>query len=194
VRGSAGRGTAAACAVVSLVVGGCAAAPSPLAAPSAADVPSAPATAPVPDGCVIPTQTGVLPSDRLVDADVTTVGGSDRIAFRFGAPSDEIAESRGTLRRVDPPFFEGGSGARVAVAGSRFIEIRFDGLLIVGDDGVPIFQGERDRRLGMPAITEVAVVDEFEGVMTWIVGIRGPGCVVLGGDAAGVVTVDIRHG
>jgi hypothetical protein len=193
----AGRRIALAWAVVAVVVGACASASSPAPSTSApaSGVPSASATLPVADGCVIPTQTGVLPSDRLVDARIEAAGASDRITFRFGSPSGEIAESRGTLRRVEPPFFEDGSGAEVTVEGDRFIEIRFDGLLIVGEDGVPTFQGERDRRLGMTAITEVAVIGEFEGVMTWIVGFRGLGCVTLGGDpAAGLVTVDIGHG
>jgi hypothetical protein len=149
----------------------------------------------VSDGCAIRTQTGVLASDRLLDATIADTGASDRIVFRFGSPSGEIAHSRGTLRRVMPPFFEDGSGAKVTVQGERFIEIRFDGLLIAGQDGSPTYRGERDQWPGMTAITEVAVIGEFEGVMTWIVGIRGRGCVTLGGDAAaGLVVIDIGHG
>jgi hypothetical protein len=182
---------------VALVAGACGpgSSPSPSDSPVTSSRPSASAAGTVDDGCGVPTQTGRLPSDRLVDAVIAAAGATDRITFRFGPPSGEIAESRGTLRRAEPPFFEDGSGAEVTVAGDRFIEIRFDGLLIVGEDGVPTFQGERDRRLGMVAITEAAVIGEFEGVMTWIVGFRGPGCVVLGGDpSAGVVTIDIGHG
>jgi hypothetical protein len=30
--------------------------------------------------------------------------------------------------------------------------------------------------------------------MTWVVGIRGHGCVALGGDPGGIVTLDVLHG
>lgn len=180
-----------------VVLGACASGSSPSASgvPATSAPPSASATDLVPDGCPIPTQTGVLPSDRLLDATIADTGASDRIVFRFGSPSVEIAEARGTLRRVEPPFFEDGSGAEVTVEGERFIEIRFDGLLIAGEDGSPTYRGERDRRPEMTAISELAVIGEFEGVMTWIVGVRGRGCVTLGGDpAAGLVVIDIGHG
>jgi hypothetical protein len=196
-RTAPGARLALASALVVVGAGACASGSSPSASgvPATPGSPSASATDVVPDGCPIPTQTGVLPSDRLLDATIADIGASDRVVFRFGSASGEIADARGTLRRVEPPFFEDGSGAEVTVEGERFIEIRFDGLLIAGEDGSPTYQGERDRRPGMTAVRELAVIGEFEGVMTWIVGIRGRGCVTLGGDpAAGLVVIDIAHG
>jgi len=176
-------------ALVAVLLGaGCASAPSPSPSLTASPSPSSPMLCPVAD------QSGRLPSDRLVSADVESTNVADRITFRFGPPSGVIAASEGVLREVRPPFFEGGSGEEVTVDGERFIEIRFEGLLIVGDDGTPTYQGERDRRLDLPAIVEVAVTEEFEGYMTWIVGFRGAGCVSLGADPGGIVTLDVLHG
>jgi hypothetical protein len=135
-----------------------------------------------------------LPSDRLVSADVESTNVADRITFRFGEPSGAIARSSGVLREVRPPFFEGGSGEEVTVAGERFVEVRFEGLFLYDDQGTPTFGGERDRRLDLTAIVEIAVTEEFEGYMTWVVGIRGPGCVALGADPGGIVTLDVLHG
>ena len=173
-----------------VLVAACGAAPaSPSVAPSSAS-PGASASA----ACPIAEQSGNLPSDRLVSAEVESTNVADRITFRFGEPSGAIARSSGVLRKVRPPFFEGGSGEEVTVAGERFVEVRFEGLFLYDDQGTPTFGGERDRRLDLTAIVEIAVTEEFEGYMTWVVGIRGPGCVALGADPGGIVTLDVLHG
>jgi hypothetical protein len=179
-------------AVVGLVglVGACGPSPAP---PSAAPS-SAPPAASGSAACPIAEQSGNLPSDRLVSAEVESTNVADRVTFRFGDPSGVIARSSGVLREVRPPFFEGGSGEEATVTGERFVEVRFEGLFLYDDQGTPTFAGERDRRLDLPAIVEIAVTEEFEGYMTWVVGIRGPGCVALGGDPGGIVTLDVLHG
>jgi len=155
----------------------------------------APSSPPSASGaCPIGEQSGRLPSDRLVAAEVESTSVADRITFRFDDPSGDLAAAEGSLREVRPPFFEGGSGEEVTVAGERFAEVRFEGMLLFDDEGTPTYQGERDRLLDLPAIVELAVVEEFEGYVTWIIGIRGPGCVALGGDPGGVVTLDVLHG
>jgi hypothetical protein len=174
--------------VAVLLGAGCASAPSP-----SSRAPTAPPQ-PTPVVCPIVDQSGRLPSDRLVSADVESTSVADRLTFRFGPPSGVIAVSDGVLREARPPFFEGGSGEEVTVAGERFVEIRFEGLFLYDDQGTPTYEGERDRAVDLTAIVEIAVTEEFEGYMTWIVGFRGPGCVSLGADPGGIVTLDILHG
>ncbi|HEU0236919.1 MAG TPA: hypothetical protein VFR14_10820 [Candidatus Limnocylindrales bacterium] len=174
--------------VAAVIAAGCASAPSPSPSPTPSPSPSGAVV------CPIANQSGRLPSDRLLSADVESTTVADRITFRFGPPSGVIAASEGVLREVRPPFFEGGSGEEVTVAGDRFLEVRFEGLLLYDENGTPTYEGERDRRLDLPAIVEVAVTEEFEGYMTWIVGVRGPGCVSLGADPGGIVTLDVLHG
>lgn len=172
--------------VAAVVAAGCASALSPSPTPSPS---SSGALA-----CPIADQSGRLPSDRLLSADVESTTVADRITFRFGPPSGVIAASEGVLREVRPPFFEGGSGEEVTVAGERFLEVRFEGLLLYDENGTPTYEGERDRRLDLPVIVEVAVTEEFEGYMTWIVGVRGSGCVSLGADPGGIITLDVLRG
>jgi len=174
--------------VAVLLGASCASAPAPSSNAPTAPPPSSPVVCPIAD------QSGRLPSDRLVSADIESTSVADRLTFRFGPPSGVIAASEGVLREVRPPFFEGGSGEEVTVAGERFVEVRFESLFLYDDDGDPTFQGDRDRQPNTTAIVEIAVVEEFEGYMTWIVGLRGPGCVTLGADPGGIVTLDVLHG
>lgn len=174
--------------VAAVVAAACAPAPSLSPSPSPSPPPSSAVACPTAD------QSGRLPSDRLLSADVESTTVADRITFRFGPPSGVIAAPEGVLREVQPPFFEAGSGEEVTVAGERFLEVRFEGLLLFDENGTPTYQGERDRRLDLPAIVELAVTEEFEGYMTWIVGFRGSGCVSLGADPGGIVTLDVLHG
>lgn len=170
------------------------ASPDPEATPTSPG-PSAPPFSLVPPGsCPIVEQSGALPSERLVDAELSTSGVAERLTFTFDLPPDLPLGPTGRLRAVLPPFFEAGRGNEVVVTGDRFVEIRFDGLLLVDESGTVLFNGLRDARPSLPAVEQIALTDAFEGVMTWIVGLRGGGCVMLGGDPGeGIVTVDFVH-
>lgn len=181
------------CLLAALVGVACGTTPTPSPSPAPTS-PSPPPQPTPPGGCPVPTQTGSLPSNRVVDLEVVGVGGVDRMTFTFEPAADAPGgPARGTLRETVPPFHQGGSGELVEVDGERFIEIRFEAMTIADEDGNAVYRGPRELQPGGAVIREIAVVDAFEGVMAWIVGFDGPGCVVLGGDReAGIVTVDLQ--
>jgi hypothetical protein len=111
---------------------------------------------------------------------------------RIGSPAGEPVTH---LAAAAPPFSGGPSGALIDVAGTRFIELRFSGMVIADETGAPNFNGLRDQELELPALKQVTLYDESEGVVGWYVGFEGPGCVsLLTLDvAAGAVRLEIEH-
>ena len=124
---------------------------------------------------------GIAPSDRLTGVAVEPGVGVDKIVFTFG-PSTGIpsgTDPTGELKPTAPPFSLGGSGADVTVAGHRFIAVTFRGMAIADEQGNPSYTGPSDIKPTALAVRELRLVDDFEGVVTWIVGVDGPGCVAV---------------
>jgi hypothetical protein len=129
------------------------------------------------DGCPTVIQAGAVPSDRLIDMAVESGLGVDRVTFTFGPPSGNSAAPTGELRPVAPPFAEGASGAPVTIAGDRFVSIVFRGMTVSDESGNAVYKGPMDLKPIAPAIQELRLLDNFEGHLGWVAGIRGPGCV-----------------
>jgi hypothetical protein len=165
------------------------------AAPSASGTTtSGPAGAPT--ECPIEGFAGRLPSNRLIDATVESGAASDRVLFVFGSGvSSPAGDPMGSLARAEPPFSSASSGAIIDVAGTRFLEIRFTGMVLAGEDGKPTFAGARDREVEFPALRQLTLYDESEGVVGWYVGFDGPGCATLTvNPGGGAVQLEIAHG
>jgi hypothetical protein len=147
--------------------------PSTLATPDASPI-DGPVTT---EGCPTSVQAGAVPSDRLVDMAVEPGLGVDRITFSFGPPSGTSAAPTGELRPVKPPFSEAGSGAPVTIAGDRFISIVFRGMVVADEAGNAVYRGPMDLQPIAPAIRQLRLLDNVEGHLGWVAGIRGQGCV-----------------
>jgi hypothetical protein len=125
---------------------------------------------------------GPLASDTLTGA----VLEKDRLVFTFGSrPPEAVAQPVVGIVFAQPPFAMAGSGQPVAVFGDRFLKVRMDGMVVARPNGDPVFQGERDLRLAGGAIPEAVMVDESEGVVTWIVGLSSDGCPTVRRDTTG---------
>jgi hypothetical protein len=129
------------------------------------------------DGCPTMVQAGAVPSDQLIDMAVDVGLGVDRVTFTFGPPTGNSAAPTGELRPVAPPFAEGASGAPVTIAGDRFVSIIFRGMTVSDESGNAVYKGPMDLKPIAPAIQELRLLDNFEGHLGWVAGIRGPGCV-----------------
>ncbi|HKB27655.1 MAG TPA: hypothetical protein VKC59_01410, partial [Candidatus Limnocylindrales bacterium] len=180
----------------------------PSAAPtvgtSAAATPSASARAteppaPPPSGlsgaaCPISHQTGLLPSDRLVDLTISATSTADHVTFVFAAPSSPTpaGSPRGTLDAATPPFSFAGSGAAINLLGEHAVQLRFTGMTIASDTGASIYQGSTDAKPSLPALREAIQYDASEGVIGWYLGFDGPGCVTLS-RSGNDLTVQIGH-
>lgn len=163
-------------------------------APTSAPASASPPAGTTPAGCRIARQEGRLRSDLLTQLDVATIGLADVITFRFGPPSRPDVAGTGRLEAAEPPFVQDGSGEPVEVDGQHHLVVVLDGMLIHDDVGRPYFQGERTVRPGLPAVRQVERTGMFEGIIGFVVGYDGPGCVQLLEDAAaGTLTITIGH-
>ena len=111
------------------------------------------------------TSTALLRSIR-----VTRGNGVDRVTFQF----DGTGRPAASAGYVDRPVADG-SGAAVAVQGTASIKVRFEPSAMTdlrGERPVTTYTGP-DRVTGdSRAVTEVVKGGDFEGVVTWFVGVR----------------------
>lgn len=177
---------------------------SPTATPAASVpslVPSSPALSPTPTAsptipppsvspiaCTLPLP-GPLASDTLTGATLE----ADRLVLTFGSrPPEAIAQPVIGITFVEPPFSMAGSGQPVGVTGDRFLKIRMGGMVVARPNGDPVFSGDRDLRVAGGTIPQAVMVDESEGVVTWIVGLSGSGCPMISRDTSGGERLVVR--
>ncbi|HEX7473245.1 MAG TPA: hypothetical protein VF323_09180 [Candidatus Limnocylindrales bacterium] len=161
--------------------------PSPTTAPTPTPTtPPTPKPAPTvrpstPAACATSIAIGLAPSDRLTKVTVASGATLDRITFTFGTSSGQPSGTKPTreLRPTSPPFSLAGSGRAVTVAGHRFFAVTFRGMAIMDAQGNPTYTGPNDIHANAPAVRELRLVDDFEGVVQWIVGVNGRGCVAV---------------
>lgn len=175
----------------------------PVVSPSQAaeSAPAAPTDPPTPTpsptavaGCPIASQTGRLPSDRLVDVVITSTATADIVTFVFGDDSlpGPAGAPEGTLGSAEPPFVAGASGEPIELEGEHVALIRFAGMSIVNDVGQPVYDGQLSFQPDTSTLRHVVNSEMFEGVVSWYIGYDGVGCLTLASDGRNV-SVIIDH-
>lgn len=161
------------------------------------DMPSAgrASTSPVASAaaCPVTKQTGLLPSDRLVDLAISSTPTHDLLTFVFAPSSPSPAgPARGTLEAAKPPFSFAGSGQTFDLLGQHAVQLRFSGMTLANETGEATYHGPTDAKPDLTVLREAIEYDASEGIVGWYVGYDGAGCVTLarqGND----VTVMIAH-
>lgn len=97
---------------------------------------------------------------------VGTHAGYDRIVFEYGGAVTPSLR----IQAVSPPFTHDPSGLPMTVAGSSFLQITLEGI-VVG------YTGTTDFKVSYPVLVELARQGEYEGVQSWIVGLNKTTCV-----------------
>lgn len=94
--------------------------------------------------------------------------GFDRVVFEFAEalPGYEI-------EYIDRPVRACGSGHVVPLAGDGWLEIRFHPARSHTDEGKPTI-AERRQRPELPTVLELASTCDFEGYVTWVLGVGSP--------------------
>jgi hypothetical protein len=96
---------------------------------------------------------------------------TDEVAFRFRSSVPNAPGVRVSM--VHPPFIRAGSGAQVTVAGETFFQVRFEPAATFDiDSGQPTYSGPTSIVGTGTQVRAVVNTDAFEGVVTWIVGVR----------------------
>jgi hypothetical protein len=145
--------------------------PSPSASPSASPTPGAtPVACPAQNGGSDAAQAQITAIRTAHDA-----AGFDRIVFEFGSssvgtyglPPWSIAVANG---------FVGTSGRQVPVDGNAFLGVRFSNASTVDPTTGKQTFTQTDIRPGLPLVREVKLIDDFERVMTWGLGLERLAC------------------
>jgi len=112
----------------------------------------------------------------LKDVRVATQAGFDRVVFEFedALPGYEVST-------VEGPVHEDGSGDEVKVDGEALLQVRFENAAmarIEGEKVVRVYTGpDRVRGGGTDVVVEAVDIGDFEGTVTWVVGLRRSGDV-----------------
>lgn len=108
-------------------------------------------------------------ADVLQEVRVGKHAGFDRVVFQFAG--DRVPGYR--VEYVDQPVRSCGSGRAVAVTGQGFLQIRLTPAAAHDDKGQPTV-GERARVSSLPVVRELAMTCDFEGNVTYVVGVAHP--------------------
>lgn len=152
-------------------------APATSAAPIATEIPAGTQA-----GCTSLPMTGRLASDRLAGAAVESLAGGDRVTFTFLPASDPVSPGgppSAELKLAVPPFTFAGSGLPFEVAGAHHVSLVMRSMTITDEAGVPTYSGQRQLKPSGPIVRGLTLFDESEGVVGWIVGFDGGGCVMV---------------
>ena len=95
--------------------------------------------------------------------------GFDRVVFEF----DTAGLPAWNVEYVDKPVLECGSGEPVKVAGDAWLQIRFTGAQAHTEQGKST-SGPRRRPLAQAVAKELVRICDFEGEVTWVIGVSRP--------------------
>ena len=146
----------------------------PTPSPSATLGPS-PSPGATPVAC--PTQSG---GSTAFQAQITAVRaahnpGFDRVVFEFG-PSSVGTYGLPPWTLAVATEFVGTSGRQVPVDGNAFLSVRLSNASTVDPTTGKQTFTQTDLRPGLPLVREVKLIDDFERVMTWGLGLERLAC------------------
>lgn len=102
---------------------------------------------------------------QLVDVRAARDEGFDRVVFEF-----EGAQPGANVEYVSPPVTACGSGMPVEVAGGALLQVRMSPAAAHDDAGTTTFDLQ-ELNPGLPTILVVVQTCDFEGELTWVVGL-----------------------
>ncbi|MEE9285860.1 MAG: hypothetical protein V3V35_09065 [Dehalococcoidia bacterium] len=143
--------------------------PSPSPSPTSPTPTASPTPAPTPfDGTRGPVEKlGSDPVALLTDVRTGRHPTFDRIVFEF---QDNVPGYR--IEYVEPPILQDASGLPVEIAGSAFLQVRFNPAAAHDPvTGEPTYTGPREIADGLPALVEAEQTGDFEAYVTWVLGL-----------------------
>jgi hypothetical protein len=146
--------------------------PSPLpTATPAASPGSTPATA-----CPRSTGGETANQAQLVAVRIAHQPGFDRLVFEFGQSTAPGPFGLPAYAIEPTNSLSGPSGQPVAIIGNAIFGARFMNTSTQTPTGVPSYTGSTDLRPTTPLIRQVRLVEDFERVMVWGIGLDHPVC------------------
>ncbi len=115
-----------------------------------------------------------MSSTQLTDIRPAGHDGYDRIVFQFDNGAPEVALKQGL-----PPFTTDPADLPLQVEGSAFLQLTLRGASRGGSDGPTTYNGPTDFDAKLAELGQVRMAGDFEGVMTFILGLVSPPCYNL---------------
>ena len=118
------------------------------------------------DVSVAPAKQGLLTAVRAAEQD-----GFDRVVFEF-----EGAVPGYSVRYVNRPITEDGSGETVEVKGDSVLQVRMEpasGADLSGSELRITYKGPNRITPSTKVVTELVRTGDFEAVLTWVIGVKG---------------------
>lgn len=94
--------------------------------------------------------------------------GFDRLVLQFDG--DQLPGYH--VEYVDKPVIKCGSGDPTEVAGQGWLQIRVQPAQ--AHEGAQVTVAERERKPGLPLVQELELTCDFEGEVTWVLGVKSP--------------------
>ncbi len=160
------------------------AASSPSATPTgrpSASATSVPTTSPSPgsspaSACPRATGGGASNQAQLVAVRVAHQPGFDRLVFEFGQSTAPGPFGMPAYTVETASSLSGPSGQPVAITGNALFGARFQNASTQNPNGTPSYTGSNDIKPTTPLIKEVKIVEDFERVLLWGIGLDHLAC------------------
>ncbi|HEX8433926.1 AMIN-like domain-containing (lipo)protein [Archangium sp.] len=94
--------------------------------------------------------------------------GFDRVVFQFDG--DQVPGYH--LEYIDKPVIKCGSGDPTPIAGQGWLQVRMTPAQAHADGQVTV--AERERNPKLPVLEELELTCDFEGEVTWVLGVKRP--------------------
>jgi hypothetical protein len=94
--------------------------------------------------------------------------GFDRVVFQFDG--DQVPGYH--LEYIDKPVIKCGSGDPTPIAGQGWLQVRMQPAQAHADGQVTV--AERERMPKLPVLEELELTCDFEGEVTWVLGVKHP--------------------
>ncbi|WP_375770183.1 hypothetical protein [Archangium gephyra] len=94
--------------------------------------------------------------------------GFDRLVLQFDG--DQLPGYH--IEYVDKPVIKCGSGDPTEVAGQGWLQVRVQPAQ--AHEGSQVTVAERERKPGLPMVQELELTCDFEGEVTWVLGVKSP--------------------
>jgi cytoskeletal protein RodZ len=148
--------------------------PSTSATPSATAI-SSPGSSPA---AACPRTTGGNASNQaqLVAVRVAHQPGFDRLVFEFGQSTAPGPFGMPAYTVETATSLSGPSGQPVTITGNALFGVRFQNASTQNPNGTPSYTGSNDIKPTTPLIKEIKIVEDFERVLLWGVGLDHLAC------------------
>jgi hypothetical protein len=139
-------------------------------ATAAASAPASPGSSPA---AACPRTTGGSASNQaqLVAVRVAHQPGFDRLVFEFGQSTAPGSFGMPAYTVETATSLSGPSGQPVTITGNALFGARFQNASTQNPNGTPSYTGSNDLKPTTPLIKEVKIVEDFERVLLWGVGL-----------------------